>query len=411
MKKRKRKLRRNVKIIFIVFLFFLLFFLSLSIYNNRDKNEKIEVKKMEEEKKEEIPKEEIPKEEEISKQQILKDKGIFSKYYDEAYEKLINMTLDEKIAQILLVRVPLKDGIDVLSQYQFGGYLLFGRDTTNISKDDFINKINAYQSVSKIPLIVGVDEEGGTVNRVSINPNLVAEPFRSPMSLFQEGGLELVDEDTKRKNDILGELGINLNLAPVVDIADSGSFIYNRTLGTDIDTLNEYIKRTINISKNSKVSYCLKHFPGYGNNSDTHIGIAIDNRSLEELESKDLIPFKTGIDNGAEAILVSHNILTSIDESSPASLSIEMHNILRDKLGFTGIIITDDLYMNAVRNYYDKPAIRALVAGNDFIIINDYLNGINEIKEAINSGELDINILDKAVLRVLSWKYYKGLIS
>ena len=280
----------------------------------------------------------------------------------------------------------------------------------NTTKEDFINKIRAYQNVSKIPLIVAVDEEGGSVNRISINPNLVEEPFRSSADLYREGGLDLIDEDTRRKNSILGELGINFNLAPVVDIASENSFIYKRTLGTDLDVLNEYVKRTINISKESKVSYCLKHFPGYGDNVDTHTGMAEDFRYLNELEIKDLIPFKTGIENGAEAILVNHNILVNIDNSSPASLSMVIHNILRNNLGFTGIIVTDDLYMDAIKNYYDRPVIRALEAGNDLIIINDYGSGINEIKDAINNNSFDINILDKAVLRVLSWKYYKGLI-
>ena len=138
--------------------------------------------------------------------------------------------------------------------------------------------------------------------------------------------------------------------------------------------------------------------------------MAEDFRYLNELEIKDLIPFKTGIENGAEAILVNHNILVNIDNSSPASLSMVIHNILRNNLGFTGIIVTDDLYMDAIKNYYDRPVIRALEAGNDLIIINDYGSGINEIKDAINNNSFDINILDKAVLRVLSWKYYKGLI-
>ena len=380
---------------------------SYAFYNSGFKETEIKIKKVI------TPVEETNKENDDMKENknnILNDNGIFSNYYEQALEKLKAMSLDEKIAQVLLVRVPKDNGIEVLSQYQFGGYLLFARDTMNTTKEDFINKIRAYQNVSKIPLIVAVDEEGGSVNRISINPNLVEEPFRSSADLYREGGLDLIDEDTRRKNSILEELGINFNLAPVVDIASENSFIYKRTLGTDLDVLNEYVKRTINISKESKVSYCLKHFPGYGDNVDTHTGMAEDFRYLNELEIKDLIPFKTGIENGAEAILVNHNILVNIDNSSPASLSMAIHNILRNNLGFTGIIVTDDLYMDAIKNYYDRPVIRSLEAGNDLIIINDYVSGINEIKDAINNNSFDINILDKAVLRVLSWKYYKGLI-
>ena len=397
----------KIRIVFIIIAFILLILCSYAFYNSGFKEPEIKIKKVI------TPVEETNKENDDMKENknnILNDNGIFSNYYEQALEKLKAMSLDEKIAQVLLVRVPKDNGIEVLSQYQFGGYLLFARDTMNTTKEDFINKIRAYQNVSKIPLIVAVDEEGGSVNRISINPNLVEEPFRSSADLYREGGLDLIDEDTRRKNSILGELGINFNLAPVVDIASENSFIYKRTLGTDLDVLNEYVKRTINISKESKVSYCLKHFPGYGDNVDTHTGMAEDFRYLNELEIKDLIPFKTGIENGAEAILVNHNILVNIDNSSPASLSMVIHNILRNNLGFTGIIVTDDLYMDAIKNYYDRPVIRALEAGNDLIIINDYGSGINEIKDAINNNSFDINILDKAVLRVLSWKYYKGLI-
>ena len=397
----------KIRIVFIIIAFILLILCSYAFYNSGFKETEIKIKKVI------TPVEETNKESEDrkdNKNNILNDDGIFSNYYEQALEKLMTMSLDEKIAQVLLVRVPKDNGIEVLSQYQFGGYLLFARDTMNTTKEDFINKIRAYQNVSKIPLIVAVDEEGGSVNRISINPNLVEQPFRSSADLYREGGLDLIDEDTRRKNSILGELGINFNLAPVVDIASENSYIYKRTLGTDLDVLNEYVKRTINISKESKVSYCLKHFPGYGDNADTHTGMAEDFRYLNELEIKDLIPFKTGIENGAEAILVNHNILVNIDNSSPASLSMAIHNILRNNLGFTGIIVTDDLYMDAIKNYYDRPVIRSLEAGNDLIIINDYVSGINEIKDAINNNSFDINILDKAVLRVLSWKYYKGLI-
>ena len=239
----------KIRIVFIIIAFILLILCSYAFYNSGFKETEIKIKKVI------TPVEETNNENDDMKENknnILNDNGIFSNYYEQALEKLKAMSLDEKIAQVLLVRVPKDNGIEVLSQYQFGGYLLFARDTMNTTKEDFINKIRAYQNVSKIPLIVAVDEEGGSVNRISINPNLVEEPFRSSADLYREGGLDLIDEDTRRKNSILEELGINFNLAPVVDIASENSFIYKRTLGTDLDVLNEYVKRTINISKESK---------------------------------------------------------------------------------------------------------------------------------------------------------------
>ncbi len=107
-------------------------------------------------------------------------------------------------------------------------------------------------------------------------------------------------------------------------------------------------------------------------------------------------------------MLVSHNIVTSIDSENPATLSKEVHRILQETLGFTGIIITDDLAMEATK--MPNATEKAILAGNDLIIVTDYENSINEVKNAINEGRIDINVIDKMAFKILSWKYYKGLI-
>ena len=402
--------KKRFKYIFVILILIVLLFGGYNYYLKNNKKKDIKEEKVVEKIKEQD--EEIIEDikEELPYEKIINDKGIFKDYYEKAYDKLQSMSLDEKINQIFLVRVPQYDGTNILKQYQFGGYLLFGRDVINITKEDLINKIRGYQEVSNIPIIVAIDEEGGDISRIKDNPNLVSEPFLSPMELYNIGGLDLIENDLRRKNILLEELGINLNLAPVLDLASSESFIYKRTLGQDVNITSLYAARVVQVSKSSKVSYALKHFPGYGDNLDTHKGLSIDNRTLEELSNKDFLPFKSGIEAGAECVLVNHNILTNIEDGVPASLSKEVHNILRNDLNYTGIIITDDLYMDAIKEYQDKPSIKALLAGNDMIIITNYVQGVNEIKEALNNNEIDINLLDKAVLRVLAWKYYKGLL-
>ena len=406
-----RRLKKRFKLLLVFMIVIALGFGVYCFYNKKDKEVIKEDNKKVDKIKEKVEEPVVVEEpEEEPYMNVLNDGGIFKEYYGIAYNRMINMSLDEKIAQIFLVRVPLYDGINILEQNQFGGYLLFGRDVTNITKDDLIAKLYKYQEVSKIPIIIAIDEEGGSISRIKNNTNIVSEPFLSPMDLYNQGGMDLIESDLRKKNSLLEELGINLNLAPVVDVASEGAFIYNRTLGQDVNTTSLFAETVVRVSKESKVSYTLKHFPGYGNNVDTHKGLAIDNRTLEELEGRDLIPFKRGIDVGAECILVSHNIMTNIEDEIPASLSLKVHNILRNNLNYTGIIVTDDLYMDAIKVYQDKPSIKALLAGNDLIIITDYLEGMNEIKEAINNNEIDIGLLDRAVLRVLAWKYYKGLI-
>ena len=340
-----------------------------------------------------------------------KNNSLFGKYYKKSLRKLKNMSIDQKIGQLLLVRYPEEEQKDVLKKYQFGGYLFFARDFRNKTKDEVISMINDLQSTSKIPILTAVDEEGGVVVRVSSNPNLRSERFLSSQKLYELGGFDKIKEDTIEKSNLLKELGLNLNLAPVVDVStNKDDYMYERSIGQNSDITAEYAKTVISASKGSGVSYTLKHFPGYGNNIDTHTASSIDNRSLDDIEKNDLPPFKAGIEAKAEAILVSHNIVDSIDNKNPASISQKVHKLLRKNLNFSGIVITDDLEMGATKDIEDK-SVKAILAGNDLLIVTDYLESINEIKNAINNKIITENDLDKKVLKILELKYYKKLLS
>lgn len=336
------------------------------------------------------------------------DNGIFSKYYNLAFQKLKTLSLDEKIGQLLIVRYDENNDIENLKKYNFGGYVFYEKDFKNKTKEEVKKMINNLQNNSNIPLITSVDEEGGKVVRISSNPNLSNTKFQSPQELYNNGGLESIKQDTINKINLLSELGINVNLAPVVDVSlNPIDYMYKRSLGQSTEITSEFAKTVISTSKNSKVSFTLKHFPGYGNNIDTHTNVAIDERSYEDILDNDLPPFKAGIDAGAEIILVSHNIVTSIDNTQ-ASLSYKIHNLLRYTLSFTGIIITDDLSMGAT-NEVENATTKALLAGNDILIVTDYEDSINEIKQALDNNTIDETLIDKLCFRVLAWKYYKGL--
>jgi beta-N-acetylhexosaminidase len=338
------------------------------------------------------------------------DKGMFSDYYKLAYNKVKNMTLDEKIAQILLVRYPDSNGVELLKKYQFGGYVFFAKDFANKNKTDVKKMMSDLQKQADIPILTAVDEEGGKIVRISNNSNLADEPFASPSNLYAKGGLSLIKSDTFKKSTLLKSLGLNLNLAPVVDVVtDKNAYMYDRSLQQDTKITLEYAKSVIEASRGTGVSYTLKHFPGYGNNGDTHVGSATDTRSYDEIFANDLPPFESGIKAGAEAVLVSHNKVISIDGNNPASLSPSVHNLLRNQLDFTGIVITDDLSMGAVSNISDA-AVKAILAGNDLIISTNYEADIRDIKNAINNGTLKESTIDKIAMRVIAWKYYKGLL-
>ena len=351
----------------------------------------------------------------------LKDtkKGIFSKYYEKAEKKLQTLTLNEKIAQLFVIGNSLNSDFENLKKYQFGGYLFFKDFFNNKTEEQLKKEISEFQSYSKIPLLIAVDEEGGSVVRVSHNKNLIKQPFKSPSELYKIGGFDEIRKDTINKSTFLSNLGINLNFAPVVDITTNpNDYMYKRALQQEKDLTAMYAKTVISASKDYNVSYTLKHFPGYGGNKDTHTEAGIDTRTYEDIYYNDLEPFRTGIKEGAEIIMFSHNTVTSID-NKPASISTKIHELLRNDLNFTGIIITDDIIMSAIQNEYtiQDAIIEAILAGNDMIIVTidkntqiTYKDIIETVKTAIEEGKINEEDIDKIVLNILSWKYYKGLL-
>lgn len=336
------------------------------------------------------------------------DDGIFKDYYVRAYKTLSKMSLDEKIGQLLLARYPEENGVGDVQKYHLGGFVFYEVDFKGKSKETVINMIKEVQDKSKIPLLTAIDEEGGRVSRLSSNKNLVDTPFKSPQNLLKLGGWTAIEEDVKNKSIVLKGLGLNLNLAPVVDVStDSNYYMFDRTIGLDAEGTATYAKKVIEASRGTGVSYTLKHFPGYGNNADTHLSGSVDNKSKDRIMIEDIPPFKTGIESGAEAVMVAHNVVSSIDKNE-ASLSKPIHNLLRDELKFTGIIMTDDISMGALKDIPDT-SVRAIEAGNDILITTDYIKSFDEIKEAIQNGRLDKDSIERKVFRILAWKYYKGI--
>lgn len=331
---------------------------------------------------------------------------------DKITKMLDNMSVEEKVGQMFMVRVPKENADKRVSEYHLGGYIMFGRDFDNKTKEEVINNIASWQSAADIPMLIGVDEEGGTVNRISTNTEFRSEPFKSSQELYKEGGFDLIYEDTITKANFLKELGINVNFAPVVDVSTNpDDYIYKRSFGKNANLTSEYAEVVVRAMKESNIASVLKHFPGYGNNTDTHTGIAIDNRTLETFKESDFLPFEAGIKAGANMVLVSHNIVTNMDSNNPASLSTRVHEILRNDLGFAGVIITDDLYMDAIsKNYDSSVAVLAILAGNDLICTTDFESQIPEVIAAVEDGTISIDRINESVRRILELKLELNLI-
>ena len=273
-----------------------------------------------------------------------------------------------------------------VSEYNIGGYILFGRDFDGKTKDEVVDDIHSYQNEADIPLLIGVDEEGGTVVRVSSNPNLRETPFLSPKDTYADGGWDAVKQDAEEKADLLLSLGINVNLAPVCDMtSDEYGFMYDRSFSSDVDMEN--------------------------NNSDTHTGIAYDDRDYSEFENTDFKPFYQGIESGADCILVSHNIVNCMDGEYPASLSQKVHDILRNEFKFDGVIMTDDLIMDAITDFTgdEAAAVTAAKCGNDLLCCSSVDTQYPAVLEAVQNGEISKAQVDASVKRILKWKQNLGI--
>ena len=324
-------------------------------------------------------------------------------------DRLATMTLEEKVGQLFWARVPSDHQIEDLQSYHLSGYILFGRDFEGRSIEDIKALTKGYQAAAKIPLLIGSDEEGGTVTRIS---SILETPFQSPMTLYHQGGMEAVLSDTKQKAELLKSVGINAGLFPVADLArNQSAFIYDRTIGQDAQTTASYVQQVVEELKKSKVGSTLKHFPGYGDNGDSHTAIIQDNRSLDELRQADFLPFQAGIDAGADSVLVSHNILSKID-TLPSSISPKITDLLRKELHFKGVIMTDDFDMAGIADFVsqDEAAFQVIVAGNDLILGSSYQTQIPYLLKKISSGELTEERIDESVRRILTWKYDLGLL-
>ncbi len=327
---------------------------------------------------------------------------------------LSGLTTEEKVGQLFLARCRKETAAEDIAQYHLGGLVLFDRDTEDETPESLRQTLERYQKAATIPLLIAVDEEGGSVVRISDKPAFRDAPFSSPRSLYEGGGMEALRTAEVEKDALLSDLGINVNLAPVCDITtDPAAFLYDRSLGQSPELTCQWVQIAVEEGQTYGIGCVLKHFPGYGNNADTHVGIAIENRSLEELEAQDLLPFAAGMEAGCGAVMMSHIQVTALDAEYPASLSPAVHRYVRETMGYNGVLVTDDLVMDAISVPYGvgEAAVLAVLAGNDLLISSDFPEQYAAVLEAIREGRISEEQLDNAVRRILLWKQSLGLLS
>lgn len=340
---------------------------------------------------------------------------------------LAAMTQEEKLWQLFFVTPEALTGVntatragettkDALEKMPVGGIIYFAKNLEDT--DQTSEMLKNTQSYVKIPLFLGVDEEGGRVARVSSNEDMGVDPIDAMGTFGESGDIASLYNAVSGLAAGIHALGFNFDFAPVADVSSGkNSVIGDRSFGTDASLCASMVSVAASALTDSGVVPCLKHFPGYGSASaDDHNGPAEVTKTLEELEQCDLVPFVSGIEKGAPFIMVSHLSVPALTGGDmPCDLSYEaVTETLRNKMGFTGVIITDAQNMASITSRYDagEAAVQALKAGVDMILMPDDLQAAYDaVSSAVGSGSLSAQRIDESVLRILQVKAKYGLLS
>lgn len=356
-------------------------------------------------------------------------------------DPLASMTLREKVGQLFLVRPDALDeslsqnviddadaaGVteasdsvrDFLHRYPVGGVVLFGKNITDAAQLQTL--IGDLQAATAIPLLIGVDEEGGAVARLANAPGFALPQYESAAAVGAQGP-QAVQEMARTIGTYLAGYGISLDFAPVADVNTNpdNPIIGTRAFSSDPQAAADCVAAAVQGFEQAGVLCCLKHFPGHGDTAqDSHDGAVSTAKTREELRACEFLPFTAGIRAGAPLVMVGHiqtpNAVTGADSGLPATFSRTMiTDVLRGELGFAGVVVTDSLAMGAVTDTYapDEAAVLALQAGADLLLMPAGLaQAYDGVLAAVEDGRLSEARLDESVRRILALKQQAGLLA
>ncbi|WP_415383620.1 glycoside hydrolase family 3 N-terminal domain-containing protein [Priestia megaterium] len=334
--------------------------------------------------------------------------------YQQVQELMSNMTLQEKIGQMMVVGFQTEEVDDhikaMISTYHAGGVILFDRNMkTPKQVATLTNNLQdlAQETKNQIPLMMGVDQEGGDIVRMKDQ----VSPIPSQQELGQKNDKDLVYQAANRNGQELAAMGFNVDFAPVLDLSDTDT----RSFGTDPEKAAEFGKAAVSGLNANNLTAALKHFPGNGrSNIDPHLETSSVKADKLDLENGDIYPFKqmiTNVDNNNFFVMVTHIKYPAYDKENPASISpIIIQELLRKQLGYKGLVVTDDLEMGAVSKYftYEELGVRAVEAGADVLLVCHTLDSqekmYNGILQAVKEGKISEKRIDESVKRILTHK-------
>ena len=336
---------------------------------------------------------------------------------DPVAEALAAMTTQEKVGQLLVAGIggteAGEDGLQAVQDYQVGGVILFGRNVESAQQlADLTNELKTLNG-DNTPLFLCVDQEGGRVDRMP--PEV--DDLPSAYDYIAAGGAPL--ERGKVLAAQCAAFGFNLDFSTCLDIWSNpdNTVIGDRAYGSDPDTVTSAGLAVNQGLEQGGVIPVVKHFPGHGDTStDSHVDLPVVGKTAEELEEFELIPFQAAIDQGTPCVMVAHILMTQIDPDLPASLSPKVvDGLLRQEMGFDGVVCTDDLTMGAISNTYGmgEAAVMAVEAGCDLLLVCHEADNLTAARDAllsaVDAGRISMERLDESVYRILSLKQEYGL--
>ncbi len=353
----------------------------------------------------------------------------YDELLDEKSDKVLSsMSLKEKILSLFILEcdnlhdngetVTLYDESvkNKLNEYPVGGIILFADNI--VDRQQVINLNNEIQKNSRIPMFIGVDEEGGKVSRIASNKKMGITKFESMKSIGDSGDMNKAYEVGETIGREIYELGFNLDFAPDSDVLTNPDNVEigTRSFGSDPNLVADMAVNTVKGLQENNVCAVMKHFPGHGASSaNSHNQYTYTPQGLENMRKVEFLPFKKGIDFGVDFILVSHIAAPNVTgDKTPSTLSRKIVNdILRNELNYDGVVITDALNMKAVSSYYteEKMYIKALEAGCDMLLMPQNIDKAYEsILNAYNDGTISEERIDKSVKRILKAKLRRNII-
>ncbi|MCK1987751.1 MAG: beta-N-acetylhexosaminidase [Lysinibacillus fusiformis] len=341
--------------------------------------------------------------------------SVYTEITDEIAETINQMTLDEKLGQMMFAGVSgtslQQETKSLIRDYKVGGLILYANNLETPQQTvSLMNDLMTANGTNRLPLFLGTDQEGGKVVRLpgplkNFPTNQKIGQINQPQFSYEIG--QLLGEQLKA-------FGFNLDFAPVMDVNSNPNnpIIGDRSFSNRPDIVSQLGIQTMQGLESQQVIPVIKHFPGHGDTSvDSHLELPKVSKSLDDLNKLELIPFKAAIDKGVDVVMVGHILLPKIDQQYPSSMSkVIITGLLRNQLGFDGVVMTDDMTMKAITNHVSigQAAVDSVKAGNDIILIaHEFANvttAIDALKVAVKNGEISEQQINDSVRRIIQLK-------